>query len=145
MQIKKNVTPLPPPSPLFFLFSLQNGQERNWHLKRREYGSHRHCGCQRGANAVQPTPFFRRFLGLYVLQKLNSAQNCNSIVFELMKAVGRVYLLFILMNSKNKNRRIFILFSPFYSAHSASFIKFPPFMRGGVLLILKWETSPHVS
>ena len=34
-------------------------------------------------------------------------------------------------NSKNKNRRIFLLYFPFYSAHSASYIKFPPVLRGG--------------
>ena len=50
MQNKNNVTPLPPPSlSLFFLFSLRIGQERNWHLKRREYESHRHCGGHWGA------------------------------------------------------------------------------------------------
>ena len=137
MQNNKNVKPFlptpPPPHPsplLSFLFSLRIGQERNWHLKRGSKDP-RHCGGQRGQTQIQPTPLFRRLLllGLYVLQKLNSAQNCNSIVFKLIKAVGKVYLLFILMNSKNKNRSNFLLFSPFYSAYSAFFMKFPPFLN----------------
>ena len=32
-------------------------------------------------------------------------------------------------NSKNKNRRICLLFYSFYSAHSPSFVKFPPLLR----------------
>ena len=37
-------------------------------------------------------------------------------------------------NSKNKNRRIFLLFFPYYTAHPGSFIKFP-------LHILEWEEA----
>ena len=37
-------------------------------------------------------------------------------------------------NSKNKNRRIFFLFIPFYSAHSPHLIKFRTFLRGGVCM-----------
>ena len=43
-------------------------------------------------------------------------------------------------NSKNKYRRIFLVFFPFYTAHSTSFIKFPPFLRVG-LHILNWEKA----
>ena len=44
-------------------------------------------------------------------------------------------------NSKNKNRGIFLLFFSFYSAHSASFIKFHHFWEEGGLHILNWEKA----
>ena len=40
-------------------------------------------------------------------------------------------------NSKNKYRRIFLVFFPFYTAHFTSLIKFPPFLRVG----LQWRTQ----
>ena len=135
--MKKNASPLPPiPPPPFFLISLRIGQGRNWYLKRRIPQTL--WRSKEGKRRYSP-PLFWRFL--FLEQKLNSAQNCNSSVFELIKAVGKVYLLFILMNSKNINLSIFLLFSPFYSAHSVSFIKFPPFMRGGFCLSLSGKRS----
>ena len=44
-------------------------------------------------------------------------------------------------NSKNRNRRIFLLFFPFYSAHSAPFIKFWPLLRAGRLHVRNQDTA----
>ena len=46
-------------------------------------------------------------------------------------------------NSKNKYRRIFLLFFPFYSAHSAPFINFPPLLRGGVCMSVIGKKPLH--
>ena len=100
MQNKKNVTPLPPP-PSFF--SLWIGQELNWHLNKMEYGSHRHCGSQRGKNADTAHP------PLPTVSSSGHFCTQNDPNFRWI----------FTHNSKNKNRKICLFRFSFYSAHSA--------------------------
>ena len=52
-------------------------------------------------------------------------------IFRVMVIIVHFFSMKFRDSSKNINRRIFLLFFPFYSANSASFIKFPPFLRRG--------------